>query len=203
MRGVLHRWAAPTFVVLTVALALRAPNWGQRLASLVYGFSVTAMLGVSAIYHGGRTPTRTRRGLKRVDHSTILLAIAGSYTAIIALALDGRTRVVLLAITWVAAGVGVAIRLLWLDAPYPLVAAVYLVVGWLALVDLPAYLDALGGRQLLGVVLGGLLYTAGAVIYALHRPTLWPATFSYHELFHLLVVLAALVHYTVVWSLAG
>lgn len=203
MRGVLHGWAAPAFLVLTVALAFRAGGWGQRAASLVYGASVTAMLSVSAVYHNARTTRATRRVLKRVDHSTILLAIAGSYTAIISLALDGPTRIVLLAVTWIAAGAGVAIRLLWLDAPYPLVAVVYLVVGWLALVDLPAYVDSLAGRQLAGVVLGGLLYTAGAVVYALHRPNPWPASFGYHELFHLLVVLAALVHYSVVWSLAG
>jgi hemolysin III len=200
-RGVLHRWTAPTFVVLTLVLLLRAHTWGDRLACLVYGLAVTAMLGVSAVYHSGRISAATARKLKRVDHSTILLAIAGTYTAVIGLALEGSTRTTLLVLTWVAAVAGMAIRLLWIDAPYPLVAVVYVVVGWLALVDLPAYVDALSAWQLFGVALGGVLYTVGAVVYALHQPNPWPATFGYHELFHLLVVLAAVANYAAIVSL--
>ncbi len=141
--------------------------------------------------------------LKRLDHSMILLAIAGTYTAVIVLGLDGTTRMVLLAITWIAAVIGISIRMFWLHAPYPLVAAVYLVVGWLALIDLPAYLDALTGGELALIVIGGLLYTAGAIVYALHKPNPYPATFGYHEVFHALVVLAALAQYVAVFSLAG
>jgi hemolysin III len=169
---------------------------------LVYGACVTAMLAVSATYHSGRLSPRALSRLKRLDHSTILLAIAGSYTAIITLALHGSTVTVLLTATWAAATVGVLIRMFWLHAPYPVVAAVYVVVGWMALIDLPAYLHALTGGQLALVVTGGVLYTVGAAIYALHKPNPWPATFGYHEIFHGLVVLAALAHYIAVFSLA-
>ncbi len=161
------------------------------------------MLAVSATYHSGRLSTSTLSRLKRVDHSTILLAIAGSYTAVISLALEGSTRTVLLVAVWAAATVGVLIRMFWLHAPYPVVAAVYVVVGWMALVDLPAYVHALTAAELTLFATGGVLYTIGAAVYAVHKPNPWPATFGYHEIFHALVVMAALAHYAAVFSLAG
>ncbi len=203
LRGVIHQCAVPVAVVLFAVLAVRVNGIGNLIAVLVYGACITAMLAVSATYHSGRlSPVATAR-FKRVDHSTILLAIAGSYTAVIALGLTGTTQTVLLIVTWVAAATGISIRMFWLHAPHPVVAAVYLVVGWMALVDLPAYLDALSAAELAFVMIGGLLYTAGAIVYALHRPNPWPATFGYHEIFHLLVVLAALAQYVAVFSLAG
>jgi len=200
-RGVLHRWCALASVLLFVWLSVAAYDPGSRLVVAVYGCCVTAMLGVSAVYHSGRlSPAATRR-VKRLDHATILLAIAGTYTAIIALALDGTTRVVLLAVVWTAAVIGIAVRMLWLDAPYPLVAAVYLVVGWIALVDLRAFLRALSAGQMALVVAGGLFYTVGGVIYAVRRPDPWPAVFGYHEVFHTLVVGGALAHYLAVLAI--
>ena len=189
--------------MLFVVLALRASGATDIAAVIVYGFCVTAMLAVSAAYHSGRFSPSATALLKRLDHSTILLAIAGTYTAVIVIGLDGTTRLVLLVITWIAAVIGILIRMFWLHAPYPLVAAVYLVVGWLALIDLPAYLDALTGAELALIVIGGVLYTAGAIVYALHKPNPFPATFGYHEVFHALVVLAALAQYFAVFSLAG
>jgi hemolysin III len=106
-----------------------------------------------------------------------------------------------LTLVWVCAFLGIAIRMLWLDAPYPLVAVVYVAVGWIALVDLQAFLDALSGVETALVVVGGLLYTAGGVVYALHRPNPWPATFGYHEVFHALVAAAAACHVGAVLSL--
>ncbi|MGH9187527.1 MAG: PAQR family membrane homeostasis protein TrhA [Acidimicrobiales bacterium] len=201
LRGVLHRWAVVIFAGLSAGLFVAAEGAGSRTAVAIYGVCVTAMLGVSAVYHSGRLSPAAGRRLKRVDHATILLAIAGTYTAVTGLALDGTTRVVLLVVGWLAALVGIAIRMIWLDAPYPLVALVYLVVGWLPLVDLPAYLRALSGGQVAWVVLGGLLYTAGGIIYALHRPNPWPTVFGYHEVFHALVVAGAAAHYLAVLAL--
>jgi hemolysin III len=178
-----------------------ADEGGDRIAVAVYGLCVTAMLGVSAVYHSGRLGPVASRWFKRLDHSTILLAIAGSYTPITELSLEGSIRTRLLVVVWVAAVIGITIRMAWLDAPYPLVAVVYLVVGWIALVDLPSYVDALSGLELALVVGGGLLYTAGGVVYALHRPNPWPATFGYHEVFHALVVAGAAAHYLAVLSL--
>lgn len=203
LRGAIHLWAVPIAAVLFAVLALRASGPADVAAVVVYAICVTGMLAVSATYHSGRFSPSAMALLKRLDHSTILLAIAGTYTAVIVLGLDGTTRTVLLVITWVAAAIGISIRMFWLHAPYPLVAAVYVVVGWLALIDLPAYLDALTSGELALVILGGLLYTAGAIVYALHKPNPFPATFGYHEVFHALVVLAALAQYVAVFSLAG
>ncbi len=174
---------------------------GSRVVVAVYGCCVTAMLGVSAVYHSGRLSLRAVRRLKRMDHATILLAIAGTYTAVIALGLDGTTRSVLLVVVWAAALIGIAIRMLWLDAPYPHVAVVYLVVGWVALIDIEAFLRALSGGQMALVVVGGLLYTAGAIVYAVRRPDPLPAVFGYHEVFHALVVGGALAHYLAVLAI--
>jgi hemolysin III len=198
LRGVVHRYAAVAFAAGFCVLVVTADDNAARAWVAIYGGCVTAMLGVSAVYHSGRLSPLAQRRFKRVDHSTILLAIAGSYTAVTGLALEGTTRAVLLAAVWGAAVLGIAIRMLWLDAPYPLVAVVYLVVGWVALVDLRAFIDALSSSELALVVIGGLLYSLGGLVYALHRPDPWPATFGYHEVFHSLVVVAALSHYVAV-----
>ena len=171
---------------------------------IVYGCCVTAMLGVSAVYHSPKLVDAPRRWLlQRFDHAAILVAIAGTYTALIVLALDGTTRVVLLVLAWVVAVVGVAVRMLWFDAPGGLIAAIYLVAGWMALVDLPAYVGALSGVELGFVVAGGLAYTAGAAVFAVRRPNPWPATFGYHEVFHVAVVAGAFCHWVAIFLLAG
>jgi hemolysin III len=200
-RGLLHRVAAPVFAGAFVALVGRADTGGDRVAMVVYGCGVTAMLAVSAVYHSGRPSAPVLRALKRVDHSTILFAIAGTYTGMTAVALAGDEERRMLWIIWVAAVVGIAIRMVWLDAPYPLVAVVYLAVGWLMVVDLPAYLRGMSDGATALVVAGGLLYTVGGVVYAAHRPNPWPTTFGYHEVFHALVVGGAACHYAAVWVL--
>ncbi|MDQ3575094.1 MAG: hemolysin III family protein [Actinomycetota bacterium] len=199
----LHRWAAVASVMLFIGLSVAANDMGSRLVVALYGCCVTAMLGVSAVYHSGRLSPTAVRVLKRLDHATILLAIAGTYTAVIALALEDTTRAVLLVMVWAAALIGIAIRMLWLDAPYPLVAVVYLVVGWIGLVDIEAFLRALSDGQMALVVLGGLLYTAGAIVYAARRPDPVPAVFGYHEVFHALVVGGAVAHYLAVLAIVG
>ncbi|MBA3654631.1 MAG: hemolysin III family protein [Actinobacteria bacterium] len=202
LRGVIHLWATPVAVVLFVVLVARATA-ADRVAVSVYAVCVTAMLAVSATYHSGRLSPVWFVRLKRLDHSTILLAIAGSYTAVIGLALEGKTRSTFLVLVWAAATVGILLRMFWLHAPYPVVAVVYVVVGWMAVLDLPAFVHALSGIELALFALGGVLYTVGAAVYAVHKPNPWPATFGYHEIFHGLVVLAALAHYVAVYSLAG
>jgi hemolysin III len=204
LRGVLHRWAVPIAVALSVAVVLRARSAGGRAALIVYGSCTTVMLAVSAVYHSpGLVDARWRWLLRRLDHAAILLAIAGAYTAVIVFALDGTTQVVLLIVAWAIALAGVAIRMLWIDAPAGLVAAVYLVAGWMALLDIPAFARGLSGVELGFIVAGGVAYTVGAVVFALKRPNPWPATFGYHEVFHAFVVVGALSHWTAIFLLAG
>jgi hemolysin III len=200
-RGVIHRWAVIGFAPLFLLLIVLAGSAGDRLATVVYALGVLGMLGVSATYHSGRLgPVGTRR-LKRADHATILLAIAGSYTAVATVGLNGSPSRTLLWVVWIATPLAVAIRMLWLDAPYPVVAVVYVVVGWIALIEIGPILDALTAFEVAGVVGGGILYTAGGVVYALHKPNPKPGVFGYHEVFHALVVAGAAANYAAVLSL--
>ena len=197
-RGLIHRWAAIGFVPAFAVLLAMASDGATRLAVGLHALGVIGMLGVSATYHSGRLSPEAFRLFKRLDHSTILLAIAGTYAAITVLALSGSAQTRMLVVVAVGAAIGVAIRMVWLDAPYPVVAAVYLVVGWSAVVDFPGYAEGTSATELAFIVAGGLLYTIGAVVYALHRPVLWPETFGYHELFHSFVVAGAICHYIAV-----
>ncbi|HEU4841510.1 MAG TPA: hemolysin III family protein [Ilumatobacteraceae bacterium] len=198
LRGTLHRWSVPVAIALTAVLAVRVDTGGQLAAVLVYGACITSMLAVSGTYHARRLAHRERRLLRRLDHTMILVGTAGTYTAVIVLALDGTTRVVLLVVAWSFVVVGAAIRMLWLDAPALLIALVYLVAGWQILLDLPAYTSALDAAELTLLAVGGGLYSAGAVVYATKRPNPWPAVFGFHEVFHSFVVAAAACHWVAV-----
>ena len=200
-RGRIHRWAAVLAVPAFAVLIGAASSGTSQVACAVYAVGVTAMLAVSALYHSSAGSPAVRAWLRRLDHSTILLAITGSYTAIVALALSGGPERRLLVAVWIAAAVAVAIRMTWLHAPYPVIALVYLVVGWCALLEWRALMVATTGLDTALLVAGGVLYTVGAVVYALRRPDPWPATFGYHEVFHGLVVAAVLAHYLLVWRL--
>lgn len=200
-RGWIHRIAACAFIPLSMLTVALAPSTGTRIAVLTYAIGVGAMLGVSAIYHSGHLAPATVRWFKRIDHTTILLGIAGSYTAIAVLALPTGPATTLVTFTWIAAAIGVAVRMVWLRAPYPVVAAVYLAVGWGALLEWNALFTALSAGQLALLLGGGLVYTAGAAVYALHRPNPWPATFGYHEVFHALVTAGVAAHYVVILGL--
>ena len=194
-RGVLHRAAVPSFLLAFTTLAVETPTRdGNRLAVIVYGLGVLSMFTVSAVYHSGRMSPAATRTLKRVDHGTILLAIAGTYTAVTALGVHGSRRAQLLLAIWVATTIGVAIQMLWLDAPRALSAAVYIVVGWFAVFDLPAYLKGTTTAQFVWIIVGGLLYTIGAGVYAAKKPNPSPAVFGFHEVFHALTVAGAAAH---------
>ena len=203
MRGTMHRAAIPVAAVLTTILALRTSTGGALAAVIIYGVCVTGMLATSGIYHSLRLAHLPRRVLRRLDHSMILVGIAGTYTAMMVLALDGATRVVLLIVAWSLAAIGVAVRMLWMDAPSGLVAAVYLVAGWQLMLDFPAYLDALSAAEITLTAIGGGLYTIGAIVYALKRPNPWPRVFGYHEVFHTLVIAATFSHWLAIFLLAG
>lgn len=182
-------------------LMVLCPDAAARWFVLVYGLGVTTMLTVSATYHSGRFSPSVTATLRRVDHSTILFAIAGSYTALAGLSLTGTRRVVLLAVVWAASIGGVVLRMAWLDAPRLLTALVYLVAGWTVVIDFPGLVGALTGTELALVAGGGVVYSLGGLVYARRRPDPWPHTFGYHEVFHSLVTLAAAAHLAAVASL--
>lgn len=199
----MHRSSVPVGICLTVLLAIRARTGGQRAAAIIYGVCVLAMLTISGIYHAPSLSLSERRFLRRLDHATILIAIAGTYTAVIVLGLTGSTRVWLLVLTWVIAAVGITIRMFWFDAPNVVLAAVYLGAGWMLVVYPQAFFRALSGVEFGFLATGGLLYTIGTIVFTTKRPDPWPTTFGYHEVWHTFVVTAAFFHWLSIYLLAG
>jgi hemolysin III len=199
LRGVLHKWAFFASLALGAALVALAPGGRGTLAAAIYAASVAALFGVSALYHRvDWQSTAARRRMRRVDHTMIFVLIAGSYTPFALLVLHGTVATVILVTVWSGAVAGALMKLLWIDAPNWLVAGSYVLVGWVAVAAFPGMLDELGVAPTAMVALGGLLYTAGAVVYALHRPDPAPAVFGYHEVFHALVIAAAASQYAVI-----
>ena len=184
LRGALHLGAFPVSIVAGTWLVLWAPAGSARISCLIYALTAVLLFGCSALYHRGRWTPATKAGLRRLDHANIFVFIAGTYTPIAVLALEGTTRVAVLWIVWGVAVAGVVFRVLWLGAPRWLYVPMYLGLGWVAVGVLPAIWRGAGGGVVLLLALGGLGYTLGAVAYGLKRPDPWPATFGYHEVFH-------------------
>jgi hemolysin III len=179
-------------------LVLAGPTLGARLLLGVYGLSLSGLFGVSALYHRPTWSPRVRTWLRRLDHATIFLAIAGTYTAIAGLSLPGSTAVLVLSVVWVGAIAGATLQLLRGFAAPWLSAAPYLALGWVAVVVMPQLADTLGRGGFALLVGGALLYSVGAVVYARKRPDPSPQIFGYHEVFHLLVIAAAAAHYATI-----
>jgi hemolysin III len=198
LRGVLHQWAFFVSVVLGALLVAFAPPGTARTATLVYALAVCGLFGVSALYHRVTWRPRTRRWMRRLDHSMIFILIAGTYTPFGMLVLKGTLAVVVLAIVWGGAAAGVLLKLAWADAPKWLMALTYVALGWVAVVAMPELGSRLGLGAIALVIGGGTAYTAGAVIYACQRPNPIPRVFGYHEVFHALVILAAAAHFAAV-----
>jgi hemolysin III len=199
LRGVSHQWAFYVSLALGAALVAAAEAGQPRLAAAVYAVSVAALFGTSALYHRITWASRAaRRWMKRLDHSMIFFLIAGTYTPFALLVLDGALATVILVVVWSGALAGILMKLVWIDAPKALVAILYLALGWVAVAAFPTLLDELGITGTALVAVGGLLYTAGALVYAFQRPNPAPAVFGYHEVFHALVILAAALQYAVI-----
>lgn len=197
-RGWIHAAALVAIVVGGPLLVARGHGGGDTLALSVYVASIIALFGVSASFHRIMWSEPARRRMRRADHATIFLAIAGTYTAVAGIALRGWARVAVLTVVWVGAAVGIALRQLWLDAPKWAVAIPYVVVGWSALLVVPQLVGALGAGGFALLVLGGLAYTVGAIVYALRRPDPVPTVFGYHEIFHACTVVGAALQFAVI-----
>jgi hemolysin III len=199
MRGVSHEWAFFVSVPLGLWLVVSAPSGRAALAVGIYALSVALLFGSSALYHRITwASAAARRWMRRIDHSAIFVLIAGTYTPFALLTLDGTLGTAILVAVWVGAAAGIVMTMLWIDAPKWLTAIVYVALGWVAVAAFPGMLDRLGVVAVGLVAVGGALYTAGAVIYALGRPDPAPTVFGYHEIFHVLVIAAAALQYAVV-----
>ncbi len=202
MRGWIHTWAVGIAAIAAIALAAVSATVSATagLSTLVYGLTVCGVFGVSATYHRVTwTSARTRIRMKRADHSMIFLFIAGSYTPFALLGLPGRTGTTLLAVVWAGALAGVALKLLWPTAPRWVGVPLYLLLGW-AIVPVAAPMTHhVGVPAMILLLVGGLAYSIGAILYAAKWPDPWPTVFGHHEFFHAATVLAALCHYVAVW----
>lgn len=199
LRGVLHQHAFVVSLVAGVLLVVTATHSTRALvAALIFAVSVSALLGVSALYHRGDWRENTRRWLRRLDHSMIFLLIAGTYTPFALLVLDGTLANVLLAVVWIAALAGSAAELALADGSKWIMAIICIALGWISVVALPDIIEQIGAVGTGLLVAGGVAYTAGAVIYALQKPNPIPNVFGYHEVFHLLVVIAIALQYSVI-----
>lgn len=194
LRGVSHEAAAFAMLAVGPLLVLRARTPVAEALTAIYVTTITAMLSVSALFHRVNWAPAERRRMRRLDHSMIFFAIAGSYTAAAGLVLPGADAPIVIGVVWAGAVGGVVLRLVWLDAPKWAVALPYLVLGWLVVAVIPEMFHAVGAVGLSLLLGGGLLYTGGAVVYARRRPNPWPKTFGYHEIFHAFVVAAVAVH---------
>ena len=199
LRGVTHEWAFFISLVAGAALIVAAPSGQSRIAMAIYAFSLSGLLGTSALYHrvNWRRP-EIRKWMRRLDHSMIFLLIAGTVTPFALLVMSGPLASALLIAVWAGAVAGIVVEVIWVDAPKWVSTIVYLAVGWIGLLGFPAIVVAAGVGAGALIAAGGVLYTAGAVVYARQRPDPNPAVFGYHEIFHVLVLAAAAAHFAAI-----
>ena len=197
-RGVLHQYAFFVAVILGSLLVLFADGPRARVAAGIYVVGLAGLLGTSALYHRVTwASNRARMWMRRLDHSMIFVLIAATATPLAVLVLDDPLRTVLLCVAWGGTAAGVLLNLLWPMAPKWLSSAVYLAIGWSGVAAMPS-LAGYAWAALALMAAGGILYSIGAVVYALGRPDPAPKVFGYHEVFHLLVVVAAALHFAAV-----
>jgi hemolysin III len=195
LRGLLHAHAAWVAGAASIVLVVLAPTAAARVAAVIYGAGLIALFSASALYHRWPGDPRWKPWLRRLDHSTIYVFIAASYTPVGLLVLDGAMQTIVLISVWAGAAAGVVLSLAWITAPRWLQAACYVALGWVAVIALPQLADRVGVAPFLLLAAGGALYSLGAAVYATQRPNLWPRTYGFHEVFHTLVIAAALAHF--------
>jgi hemolysin III len=198
LRGVSHQYAFLVSVVAGAFLVAAASGAKERASVTVFAAAVAAMFGISALYHRITWRPAVRRWMRRLDHAAIYVLIAGTYTPFGLLALSGAWRWTVLPIVWGGSLAAIILKLAWVDGPKWVAAGIAIVLGWVGVVALPELWDDAGASGVVLLVAGGLLYSAGAVVYASRRPDPVPAVFGYHELFHALVIAAAACQYAAV-----
>jgi hemolysin III len=198
LRGWIHPATFPVALVAGLVLVVLSPAGAPRVATAVFTATAALLFGTSALYHRGTWSPRWTGVLKRLDHSNIFLIIAGTYTPFAVTLLPSAQERSLLWVVWVGALVGVAFRVFWVGAPRWLYTPVYVALGWVALFYLPAFVHHGGAAVFALIAVGGLLYTAGALVYATKRPNPSPRWFGFHEIFHVFTVAAFVAHYVAI-----
>lgn len=198
LRGWIHAGTFPLAVVAGIVLTVLAPPTAPRVACAVFAVTAALLFGTSAVYHRGTWSPRTAALLRRADHSNIFLIIAGTYTPLAVILLPPTTARVLLIIVWTGAALGLAARIIWLNAPRWVYTPIYVALGWVAVGYMGEFWRTGGPAIVWLVAVGGLAYTLGAVVYALKRPNLSPRWFGFHELFHVGTVIGFWCHYAAI-----
>ena len=198
LRGWLHAGAFPLVLAAGIVLICLAPTTGTALACTVFAVSSWLLFGVSGIYHTGNWSPKWKAVLRRFDHTNIFLIIAGTYTPVSVILLDRSEAHLLLALAWAGALLGIGFRMFWLTAPRWVYVPCYIALGWAALFFLPEFLHTGGVAVMVLIIVGGLLYSLGALIYGLKKPDFSPRWFGFHELFHALTIAAFSCHYIAV-----
>jgi hemolysin III len=202
LRGRLHQYAffvALACGVVLCSIAASRPGIAPLLSCVVYSLTVCGLFGTSALYHRRIWSERGFQIMRRLDHSMIFIFIAGTYTPFCVLLLSPGKAVLFLSLIWAGAIGGVALKMVWPHLPRWVGAPLYLALGWAAVAMLPEVLHRGGVTVLVLVAAGGVVYSVGAVFYALRRPNPWPTVFGHHEFFHACTVVAALCHHIAIY----
>jgi hemolysin III len=199
VRGFLHGSAAAAGLVGTIFLLFHAPNWPVRAAVLVFGLAMMALYTTSSLYHSIPWRERWKKRMQRMDHSMIYVLIAGTYTPVAAIVLDPPWNWIVLAMVWGITVGGVIQKGLFPKVPGWISVMMSTILGWIGIFFFWPMIQRLGWLPVGIVLAGGLLYTIGMVFLVTNRPRLWPRVFSYHEVFHVMVVSATSLHYLVIW----
>jgi hemolysin III len=200
-RGWIHAGTFPLAIALGVVLIVFANGADAKVSSAIFVLSSLLLFGNSALYHRFNWNPRTKKVLKRIDHANIFLLIAGSYTPITVLCLPQPKETILLALIWGGAGLGILFRIFWIGAPRWLYVPLYIALGWGALAYIVDFFNANAAMMTL-ILVGGLFYTGGAIIYGLKRPNPVPGKFGFHEIFHACTLLAFLCHWVAIFLVA-
>ena len=198
LRGYVHQYSFFVAVVMGVLLAAFARGATATVAAAIYAASLAGLLGTSALYHRVTWSEVARKRMRKLDHSMIFVLIAGTVTPIALLAVKGTFGIVLLSLVWGVAIAGVVMSLAWISAPKPITAGIYVFAGLLGVIAVGQLAGTVGLVAVGGLALGGLLFIIGAAIYATEKPDPFPSIFGYHEIFHVLVVVAAAIHFGVI-----
>ncbi len=195
LRGWLHLGAAPIALVAGMVLVVFAPTQSGRISAAIFTLTAVLLFGTSAVYHRGNWSPQTKAVLRRMDHANIFLIIAGTYTPLTVLLLEGTQRVVVLCLVWGGAILGVLFRVLWVNAPRWLYTPLYVALGWVAIGYVKPFYEAGGAAVMILVAAGGLCYTVGAVIYGTKWPRGSERYFGFHEIFHALTIAGFVCHF--------
>jgi hemolysin III len=198
LRGRLHQVAVVVAIPAGVALVISAPTGATKAATAIYALSLAGLFAASAAYHRVNWSQRVRARMRTLDHAMIFLLIAGTYTAVGALALEGLWRVVVLATVWVGALVGIVLKVIRIDGFTRVGGTLYIVLGWIGVAAAPQILSQASVASIVLIACGGLIYTFGAIVLLRGRPDPFPLVFGYHEVWHAMVIAASTCHYAAI-----